>query len=123
MALRTLVVVILCSLPSSLHAGTSNSLLDISPDGKLLLAANRDNGTVTVVDTATRKVLREIKVGEKPEGVSWIGRGPRAVVTLYEDNALVFFDAVTGKIGKKLPVSAEPYGIVTDPKGHMGWVT
>ena len=86
---------------SSAHAGTSNSLLDVSPDGKLLLAANRDNGTVTVVDTATRKVLREVKVGAKPEGVSWIGAGPRAVVTLYEDNALVFFDAATGvKIGR-----------------------
>src|SRR5580692_2090751 len=95
---------------SSVHAGTSNSLLDVSPDGKLLLAANRDNGTVTVVDTQTRKVLREIKVGEKPEGVSWIGDGPRAVVTVYEDSALVFFDAVTGTITKKLPVSAEPYG-------------
>jgi YVTN family beta-propeller protein len=107
----------------ALYAGTSNSLLDVSLDGKLLLAANRDNGTVTVVDTATRKVLREIKVGEKPEGVSWIGKGPRAVVTLYEDNALVFFDALTGAISKRLPVSAEPYGIVTDPEGRTGWVT
>ncbi len=55
-----------------LYAGASNSLLDISPDGKLLLAANRDNDTVTVVETATLKVLREIKVVRKPEGVSWI---------------------------------------------------
>jgi YVTN family beta-propeller protein len=108
---------------SSVSAGTSNSLLDVSPDGTMLLAANRDNGTVTVVDTASRKVLREIKVGAKPEGVSWIAAGPRAVVTLYEDNALVFFDAVTGMITKTLPVSAEPYGIVADPGGNTGWVT
>ncbi|HWY88062.1 MAG TPA: beta-propeller fold lactonase family protein [Gemmataceae bacterium] len=108
---------------SSLIAGTSNSLLDLSPDGKMLLAANRDNGTVTVIDTETRKILREIKVGAKPEGVSWIGAGPRAVATLYEDNALVFFDAATGTISKKLPVSAEPYGIVADPQGRTAWVT
>jgi YVTN family beta-propeller protein len=108
---------------SSLHAGTSNSLLDVSPDGKLLLAANRDNGTVTVIDTNTRQVLREIKVGAKPEGVCWIGSGPRAVVTLYEDNALVFFDAATGTISKNLAVSAEPYGIVADPQGRTAWVT
>jgi len=105
------------------HAGASNSLMDISPDGKLLLVANRDNGTVTVVDTAAHKVLREIAVGDKPEGVSWIGQGPRAVVTLYEESALVFFDALTGKVGKKLSVSAESYGIVADPEGHTGWVT
>src|SRR5437868_9198118 len=114
---------ILVAVSAAAHAGTSNSLLDISPDGKLLLAANRDNGSVTVVDIATRKVLREIKVGEKPESVSWIGAGPRAVVTLYEESALVFFDAVTGATTKKLVVSAEPYGIVTDPEGKRAWVT
>ncbi len=108
---------------SSVRAGTSNSLLDVSPDGKLLLAANRDNGSVTVVDTVTRKVLHEIKVGEKPEGVSWIGNGPRAVVALYDESALCFFNAVTGAVGKKLPVGAEPYGIVTDAAGAIGWVT
>ena len=116
-------LVLLAIAAPTARAGTNNSLLDVSPDGKLLLAANRDNGTVTVVDTETRKVLREIKVGAKPEGVSWIGQGPRAVVTLYEDNALVFFDAVSGAISKKLPVSAEPYGIVADPEGRTGWVT
>src|SRR5579862_7274963 len=110
-------------LSSPAHAGSSNSLLDISPNGKLLLAANRDNGTVTVIDLETRKVLREIAVGDKPEGVTWIGQGPRAVVTLYEGNALVFFDALTGKISKKLPVSAEPYGIVSDSEGRTAWVT
>ncbi len=75
------------------------------------------------MDTITRKVLREIEVGAKPEGVCWIGDGPRAVVTLYEDNAIVFFDALTGAISKKLPVSAEPYGIVADPAGRFAWVT
>ncbi len=108
---------------SFVHAGTSNSLMDVSPDGKLLLVANRDNGTITVVDTQTRKAIREIKVGEKPEGVSWIGNGPRAIVTLYDESALVFFDAATGTVGQKLSVSAEPYGIVTDKAGRTGWVT
>jgi YVTN family beta-propeller protein len=124
MTLRTAWSLILGVLvASSAQAGSSNSLLDLSPDGKLLLAANRDNGTVTVVDTVARKVLREIKVGAKPESVSWIGQGPRAVVTLYEDNALAFFDTASGKVTKKLSVSAEPYGIVCDPAGKTAWVT
>ena len=36
---------------ASANAGTSNSLMDVSPDGTRLLVANADNGTVTVVDT------------------------------------------------------------------------
>ena len=63
-------------------AGSSNSLLDVSSDGKRLLVVNSDNGSVTVVDTAERKALREIIVGDKPEGAAWIGDGPLAAVTV-----------------------------------------
>lgn len=106
-----------------LNAGTSNSLLDVSPDSTRLLVANTDNGTVTVIDTAKREVIREIEVGAKPEGVAWIGNGPRAAATLYAGGAVVFFDAATGKVTKKLPVKGEPYGIVTDKAGRRAWVT
>jgi YVTN family beta-propeller protein len=105
------------------RAGSSNSLLDISPDGKRLLAANRDNDSVTVVDTATRKVLREVKVGGHPEGVTWIGNGPLAAVACYRDRRVVFFDAVSGRVVKKLAVAPEPYGIVADRAGKRAWVT
>ncbi|MFL5242770.1 MAG: hypothetical protein ACJ8FY_11735 [Gemmataceae bacterium] len=103
--------------------GTSNSLMDITPDGKLLLVANSDNGTVTVVDAANRKALREIKVGDKPEGVTWIGTGPLAAVTVYREDRVVFVDAEKGQVVEKLPVGNEPYGIVTDKAGTKAWVT
>ena len=59
-------------------AGSSNSLLDVRPDGKQLLVANSDGGTVTVVDLEARKALREVPVGDHPEGVAWVGPGPLA---------------------------------------------
>jgi YVTN family beta-propeller protein len=108
---------------ADVRAGTSNSLMDVSPDGKLLLVANTDSGTVTVIDTAKKEKLREIVVGTKPEGVTWIGAGPRAAVTLYGANQVVFFDATTGAISKKLPVKFEPYGIVSDAAGKRAWIS
>jgi YVTN family beta-propeller protein len=111
------------SLPTAALGGVSNSLMDISPDGKWLLAANADNGSVTVIDTTARKALREIKVGDKPEGVTWIGAGPLAAVTLYHENRIAFVDTRTGKVLSKLAVSAEPYGIVSDKDGKRAWVT
>ena len=105
------------------QAGTSNSLMDVSPAGSQLLVANSDNGTVSVVDTAARKVLREIKVGDKPEGVTWIGAGPLAAATVYRDDLVVFFDTRDGRIIKKLPVADEPYGIVANKNGTRAWVT
>lgn len=110
-------------MPNALRAGTSNSLLDVSPDGRRLLVANPDNGTVSVVDLAAEKVLHEIKVGEKPEGVTWIGGGPIGAVAVYREDRVVFFDATTGSVVKRLPVSDEPYGIVADKAGKRAWVT
>jgi DNA-binding beta-propeller fold protein YncE len=36
---------------------------------------------------------------------------------------VVFFDADSGQVLKKLPVSPEPYGIVADREGKRAWVT
>jgi YVTN family beta-propeller protein len=97
--------------------------MDVSADGIRLLVANPDNGTVTVVDTVSRKVLREIPVGEKPEGVTWIGAGPLAAATVYHEDTIVFFNADDGRIVKKLAVADEPYGIVANKDGSRAWVT
>jgi len=118
-----LAVLAACALAAPLQAGRSNSLLDISPDGSRFLVANADNGTVSVVDVKDRKVLHEIAVGDKPEGVTWIGKGPLAAVTVYREDTVVFIDADKGQVVKKLAVEDEPYGIVADDAGTRGWVT
>jgi len=107
----------------SSHAGSSNSLLDVTPDGKRLLVANADNGSVTVIDAEANKALREIAVGDKPEGVAWIGNGPLAVVTVYHDDIVAFVDTASGKVVEKLRVPDEPYGIVITKDGSRAYVT
>ncbi|MFQ3651579.1 MAG: hypothetical protein SNJ75_14730, partial [Gemmataceae bacterium] len=101
----------LCSLfslvlssPAPLLAGSSNSLLDVSADGKRLLAVNSDNGTVTVVDLEKREKLHEIAVGDKPEAVAWIGTSDLALVTVYREDRVVFIDTQKGKIVHMLDV-------------------
>lgn len=104
-------------------AGSSNSLMDVSPDGNRLLVANADNGTVTVVDTKGQKKLHEIVVGDKPEGVTWIGEGPLAAVTVYREDRVVFIDADKGQVVDSLVVPDEPYGIVATRDGSRAYVT
>ncbi len=43
--------------------------LGISNDGKLLVVATRDNGSVSIIDTASHEVLSQVKVGQNPEFV------------------------------------------------------
>src|SRR5438093_3993464 len=96
---------LLLALSTPLFAGPANSLLDVSPDGKRLLVANPDNGTVTVVDTADRKAVREIAVGRQPEGISWVGAGPLAAVTLYFEDKVALIDTDTGTVVATMPVA------------------
>ncbi len=110
-------------LGAPVSAGSSNSLMDVSPDGKRLIVANTDNGTVTIIDTAKPAKLREIAVGEKPEGVTWIGNGPLAAVTIYSEDRIAMIDTDSGKLVQSLAVDDEPYGIVTDRAGRHAWVT
>ena len=104
-------------------AGESNSLLDVTPDGKLLVVANTDADTVSVVDAKARKLLHEVRVGDHPEGVAWVGNGPLALVTLWGGDKLVFFDAAAGKVLHTLAVDDEPYGVVVTKDGTRAYVT
>lgn len=113
----------LFAVPATGYAGSSNSLLDVTPDGKRLLVANSDNGSVTVIDATTHKALREIAVGDKPEGVAWIGNGPLALVTVYNEDIIAFVDTDMGKVVEKLRVADEPYGIVVTKDGSRAYVT
>jgi YVTN family beta-propeller protein len=118
-----LTLFVLLGAAAAVRANSSNSLMDVSPDGTLLLVANPDNGTVSVVDTAARKKLHEIAVGDKPEGVTWVGAGPLAAVAVYNEDRVVFLDTREGRVVKKLDVADEPYGIVVSPDGSRAWVT
>src|SRR5262245_43003187 len=90
----------------------SNSLLSLTPDGRWLLVANADNGSLTVVDTAERMVVREIPVGRRPESVAVIAGGPRAVVSLYKDDQVAVVDFESGEVLSKIDTPDEPYGVV-----------
>ncbi|HVK19226.1 MAG TPA: hypothetical protein VM533_19995 [Fimbriiglobus sp.] len=104
-------------------AGSSSSLLDVSPDGSRLLVANTDSGTVTVVDLKARKAVAEVAAGDHPESAAWVGSGPLAVVTVYGDDAVLLIDTEQRKVVQTWKVADEPYGVVTTKDGRFAYVT
>ncbi len=54
---------------SSFPAPGGPDCMDISADGKLLMVTSRWARKLTVIDTDTRKVVRQVKVGTSPHGV------------------------------------------------------
>ena len=103
-------------------AGNGNSLLSLSHDGKTLLAANPDGGTVSVVDVAARKLVREIPVGKQPESVAFLGSSSRAAVTLYAEDKVALVDTTAGKVEKTIATPTEPYAAIATRDGSRIYV-
>ncbi len=51
--------------------------MDLSADGRYLYVASRWAGKLSVIDTQTRKVVRQVKVGKSPHGVWTLDHAPR----------------------------------------------
>lgn len=116
------ILIMACATQVSL-AGSSNSLMDISADGKLLACSNRDSGTVTIVALDTHTVLREVRVGQHPEGVSFIGKTQNLAVAVYDEDKVVLISAPNGGVIGKVDVFDEPYGVVSSADGSRLFVT
>ena len=121
--LPTLAAILFGLIATPAIARDSNSLMDISADGRLLACSNRDGGTVSIVDLKTLKKLRETPVGVHPEGVAFLGKTHTLAVAVYNDDSVALLDADTGKITSRIPVFDEPYGVVSNTKGTRIYVT
>lgn len=53
--------------------GKSPRGIGVTADGKLLITANKDDGNISVIDTATGQLVKHIEVGKNPEFVRVMG--------------------------------------------------
>ena len=116
-----LVFCVMCA--SAVMAGTSNSLMDISTDGTLLVCSNRDNGSISVIDLTRHQKTREVNVGHLPEGVSFLGDTHTVAVAVYAEDRVDFVDTNTGQLVGSTDVFDEPYGVVSNRSGSHVYVT
>lgn len=57
------------SIQGTIPAGKGPRGLGVTADGKLLVTANVESGDLSVIDTATQKVIKSIEIGRNPEFV------------------------------------------------------
>ena len=97
--------------------------LALSSDGTRLLVANQTAGSVSLLDTASGKVLHELATGDKPAGVGISSDGTRGVVTHWfgYDLALLKIDRDRMTITGRVAVGPEPRGVVLDQGGKTAF--
>jgi DNA-binding beta-propeller fold protein YncE len=87
--------------------------LKFTPDGKLVLVSTLGGPELTILDAATRKVVKRVKIGSGAAGIEMNPDGSRAYVACTPDNYVVVVDL------KKLDVT-EHFDAGKQPDG-MAW--
>lgn len=108
--------------------------LAVSKDGKTLVAANFENDSISIVDTTTRQVTKEIKffkagdkiaTGEFPFDIAIKstenGQADKVFVSSQRDNEVLAVSIATGKI-TRIPVESQPNKVLLSPDQNKLYV-
>ena len=99
------------------------------PNGPLAYVTNERDGTLTVIDTATERVVSTIKVGARPRGIQlgpdrktiWVALSYPTNQSQGEDKIAVI-DIATGAITKKFDAGTDPEQFVVNKDGSRLYI-
>lgn len=97
---------------------------DVSPDGRELWTANAQDGTLSVIDLASRKVTATLDA--KAFGANrlkFTPDGKLVFISLLGGGDLVIYDAASRKEFKRVPIGHGAAGILMDPIGDRAFVS
>jgi YVTN family beta-propeller protein len=101
--------------------GRGSEGFDVSPDGKELWVANAQDGTVSVIDIAAKRVVATLAVNVPGANrLKFTPDGKKVLVS--PGSALVILDAATRKEIKRLPTVHGSGGIQMQPDGARAYV-
>lgn len=96
---------------------------DLSPNGRELWVANSQDGSVSIVDVAAKRVTATIDAGTKRSNrIKFTRDGKFALVSDLDAGELVVIDVATRKVAKRIPLGKMPEGILIAPDGARAYV-
>ncbi|HEV7172401.1 YncE family protein [Pedococcus sp.] len=111
-----------------IHTGMGAHGIYPSRDGRRLFISNRDEGTISVLDSSTLAPVARWKIpgGGSPDMGGVTADGKQLWLSGRYDNVVYVFDTTTGALLHKIPVDAGPHGLSVWPQpgrfslGHTG---
>ena len=95
----------------------SSSAIAITPDGQILLVANPDSNSVSLLAAGDLSLLGEVPVGVDPRTVAIDDAGLRAYVACRGSDSVAAIDLASRQVVAQATVGVRPYGVVVDPSG------
>jgi YVTN family beta-propeller protein len=96
---------------------------DVSPDGQVLWAANAHDGTVSIIDVATKKVVQTVDAQAKSANrLKFTFDGRYVLISLLGGSDLVVMDTTSRQVIKRVNLGHGSAGILMHPNGHLAYV-
>lgn len=108
---------------TTVPTGKGSEGIDVSPDGTELWTASSDDGTIFIINLATKKV--ETKIDTKVLGANrlkFTKDGKMVFISSLKSGDLTIYDAKTRKGIKRLHIGHGAAGIIMDPNGSRAFV-
>ena len=103
--------------------GKGDEGFDVSPDGGELWTANAQNGTLSVIDVASKKVVATIDAKIPASNrLKFTPDGKLVFITSLRGGDLIIYDAASRKEYKRVAVGHGAAGILMDPVGGRVFV-
>jgi len=96
--------------------GDAPAGLAINPAGTALYVANQGSDSVSLISTATNRVVATYRVGDGPSAVAVNGAGTRVYVTNRGDGTVSVINTVTNQVVASVPVGSGPNGVAVGPR-------
>ena len=104
------------------RVGNGSEGFDVSPDGREIWVANAQDGTLSVIDYAQKKVVETI--ASETRGANRLKFTPDGKMVLVSSGPdLVVLDARARKVVKRVPLGHGAAGLLVEPGGRRAFVS
>ncbi len=97
-------------------------MISLTPDEQTVYVPNIGSDSISIVSSATRKIIGVIPVGKGPEGVAVHPNGKWLYVANQHENNLYIMDTIKHEIAWKRRIGACPIRIVFSPDGKYALI-
>jgi len=103
--------------------GRGDEGFDLTPDRKQLWTANAGDGTISIIDLASKKVIDTLAVNVNGANrLKFTPDGRTVLVSLLGGPDLVILDAATRKVTQRIPICHGAAGIQMEPNGNRAFI-
>jgi YVTN family beta-propeller protein len=105
------------------NVGMGPEGLDLTPDGRQLWAANSAGGGVSIVDVATKALVKTFDIGTRRSNrIKFTPDGALALVTDLTAGELVIVDVKSQTVKTRLAIGRNASGILVVPDGSRAYI-